>query len=311
MQNVLHQLWTLLVFAAPLLNGSKLAHDGICHPAFAFDAADAGRGAACIDLRYGFLTGKDLVQVAHRAYVGIAGVGAPNTRRISDHGLDLLSHDRLGVRKQDGVSVALGHLASVGARELWGWRQKYLRLRQNLCACILRFIKLVEPARHLAREFDVCHLVLAYGNVIRLIYQNVCRLQQRIAEEPIGRKVFAAYVFLLLLIGRDAFQPAEWRNHGEEQMQLGMLFYVALHKDDALLGVKSGGKKIERHIQRVLLHLRWISVIGREGVPVGDEEVATVFVLEAHPVPERSHVVAQMQLSGWTHAAEHALIQSR
>jgi hypothetical protein len=102
---------------AAFLDGREGGDDGVGGPAFAFDAADAGGCAAFVDFGEGFLGGEDLVQVADGAFVGVAGIGAADARRVSDHGLELGANFRLGVAEQDGVAVALGHLAAVGAGE--------------------------------------------------------------------------------------------------------------------------------------------------------------------------------------------------
>ena len=60
-------------------------------------------------------------------------------------------------------------------------------------------------------------------------------------------------------------------------------------------------------IHRILPQVGGVGVIGGEGMPVGDEKVAVVVVLQAYPVVEGAHVVAEMQFAGGPHAAQHAL----
>ena len=72
------------------------------------------------------------------------------------------------------------------------------------------------------------------------------------------------------------------------------------------LRVEAGGQKIQRHFQRVGRNARGVGVVGGQRVQVGDEEVALVLVLQLDPVGQRAHVVAQVQLAGGAHAAEHA-----
>ena len=91
-------------------------------------------------------------------------------------------------------------------------------------------------------------------------------------------------------------------------MQLGVLHDVALDEEHALLRIEAGGEKIHRHFERVLFHRGGVGVVGGERVVVGDEEVALVLVLHADPVMQRAHVVAEVQLAGRAHAAEHALL---
>jgi hypothetical protein len=58
--------------------------------------------------------------------------------------------------------------------------------------------------------------------------------------------------------------------------QLGVLFHVALQKEHAALGVEAGGEVVEHDLDGVGHDLRGVGVVGGEGVPVGDEEVALV-----------------------------------
>ena len=57
---------------------------------------------------------------------------ATDAGRISDHGHELLADFRLRVGEHDGVAVALGHLAAIGARQLRAGGQQDLRLGKNL-----------------------------------------------------------------------------------------------------------------------------------------------------------------------------------
>src|SRR5262249_47444513 len=94
-------------------------------------------------------------------------------------------------------------------------------------------------------------------------------------------------------------------------MQLRMLRHVRLDEHGAALGIKPGGKPVEKHFNRVLLYLGCIGVIRSEGMPVGDEEEALVLVLHAYPVIERADIIAEVQFAGGAHAAEDAFSCSR
>ncbi len=61
------------------------------------------------------------MQIEDGADLGVAGVGALDARGVRDHGLQLGADFGLGVAEQDGVAVALGHLAAVGAGQLRDW----------------------------------------------------------------------------------------------------------------------------------------------------------------------------------------------
>src|SRR5262245_28295707 len=89
-------------------------------------------------------------------------------------------------------------------------------------------------------------------------------------------------------------------------MKFRMLRHMRLDEHGAALGIKPGGKPVEEYLDRILLYLGRIGIIGPECVPVSDEEKALVLVLHAHPVLQRTNIVAQVQLACGTHAAENA-----
>ena len=225
------------------------------------------------------------MQVAHGAFVGVAAVGAADACGVGDHGLELLADQRFGVGHQDGVAVALGHFAAVGAWQLGRGGEQHLRRGKNVSKkrphrpVVYLWIVLVEPPRHLAGQLYVRLLVLANRNILRLIEKNVGGHQERIAEESVGCQVFAGEVLLLFLVAGHTFQPAEGRNHPQQQRQLVMLLHPALHKDGASLRVESGSQEVQHHLKRVGRDLRCIGVVGCQRVQVGDEEVALVLVL--------------------------------
>ena len=88
-----------------------------------------------------------------------------------------------------------------------------------------------------------------------------------------------------------------------------MLLHLALHKDGRSRRIEAGGQKVQRHFERVGRDGRGVGVVGGECVQVGDEKVAVVLVvliLQLDPVGKGAHVVAEMELAGGAHAAEHA-----
>ena len=63
---------------------------------------------------------------------------------------------------------------------------------------------------------------------------------------------------------------------------------------------------IEHHLDRILFNPGGVGVVAGQSVPVGDEKVRVVTVLQLNPIGERAHVIAEVQFSGGTHAAQHA-----
>src|SRR5580698_8801585 len=141
---------------AAFLNRREYLHQRVGGPAFALNAADAGAAAALVDPGQRLRRGEDLVQVAYRALVRIAGISAADARRVSDHGLEFLADLGLGIGEQNGVAVALRHLAAIGTGELGRGREQHFGLGQNFV--VAEFVELVETPRHFPRELDVRHL---------------------------------------------------------------------------------------------------------------------------------------------------------
>ncbi len=136
--------------------------------------------------------------------------------------------------------------------------------------------------------------------------QNVGGHQHRVAEESVGRQVLVGEVLLHLLVAGHALQPAQRRAHAQKQRQLGVLQHAALQKQHALCRVEPGRQVVQHHLDRIGRDLAGVGVVRGQRVPVGDEEVAIVLVLQLDPVGQRAHVVAQVQFSRGAHAAEHA-----
>ena len=83
--------------------------------------------------------------------------------------------------------------------------------------------------------------------------------------------------------------------------------------DDCTKNVHLSGSRPEASQSVAISMVFWatnrIGVVGGEGVPIGDEVEAFVLriVLQANPILQCAEVVADVQASGGTHAAEDAL----
>ena len=62
------------------------------------------------------------------------------------------------------------------------------------------------------------HLILANGNHIRFVNQNVGGLEHGIAQKPVGSQIFILDILSLLFVGGNPLQPAQRRDHGKQQM---------------------------------------------------------------------------------------------
>src|SRR5438477_8901867 len=90
-------------------------------------------------------------------------------------------------------------------------------------------------------------------------------------------------------------------------MELRVLLHFRLQEDRALVGIESGREPVGDRFERGLADLRRIGVVARQRVPVGDEIVRVVFVLQLDPVLDRAEVIAEMNAAGWAEAAEDGL----
>jgi len=164
----------------------------------------------------------------------------------------------------------------------------------------------VKASRDFSRQFDVRNLVLADRNKVCPVNQDVRRLQQRIPQEAVRAEVLIFDVLALLFVGRDALEPPERRDHAEQQVQFGMLRNMRLDEQSRLLRIQPGRQEIRGDFDTALFHARGVGVIRCERVPVGDEKKAVILLLQAHPVLQGADVMSEVELAGWSHAAQNA-----
>ncbi len=87
-------------------------------------------------------------------------------------------------------------------------------------------IQMVEAPRDVAGEFDMWQLVGTNRHQAGTIDQDVRRLQQWIAEEAVGIQILVLQILLQLLVGRHPLKPAQWADHRQQQVQLGVLRHL-------------------------------------------------------------------------------------
>jgi hypothetical protein len=80
---------------------------------------------------------------------------------------------------------------------------------------------------------------------------------------------------------------------------------MALNEDGGFFRIESGGQVVQGDVEGFELEAARIGVVRGQRVPVGDEEVALVLVLQLDPVGQGAHVVAQVELAGGTHSAQN------
>ncbi|MPN12607.1 hypothetical protein SDC9_159925 [bioreactor metagenome] len=86
-----------------------------------------------------------------------------------------------------------------------------------------------------------------------------------------------------------------------------MLLNVRLDEDRGLLGIDANREPVEQYLVAILLHLARVRVIRHHRVPVDDAPEAIIFILQLHPVNERSRHVAVMETPRGPHTAENPL----
>ena len=150
------------------------------------------------------------------------------------------------------------------------------------------------------------HLVLAHRHLVGPINQDVGAHQQRIAEKSIGGQILVRQLFLLILVGRYPFQPAQWRHHRHQQMQFGMFGHARLDEQRRLRRIDPGSEPVDNHVPGILGDTLRLIVGGRQRMPVGDKEQARVFVLQLDPVGQHAMVVTKVKAASRPHPRENS-----
>jgi hypothetical protein len=157
-----------------------------------------------------------------------------------EHGLGLLDGLLVAVLLEAGAFfVEAGLLA---AQLLDSFARLVLETR-------LAAVHVVEAAGQFAGELDVRNLVLAHRHLVGAVDQDIGAHQQRIAEEAVGGQILVGQLFLLVLVGRHALQPAERRHHRHQQVQLGVLGHLGLDEQRRLVGIDTGRQPVD-HVHR-------------------------------------------------------------
>ena len=247
--------------------------------------------------------GVDLHEVGHAGLVGrvkahavLAGVG------VGDGALEL-AHDVLRLLQQVhaavGILVGLAHLAG---RILQAHDARAHAGDVRLGHLEGLAVDVVEAYGHVARQLDVLLLVVADGDEVGLVEQDVGRHARGVSEQ--------AAVYVVGVLGALVLElrhAAELAEHGvavEHPAELRVAGVVALHKERDLVGVEAAGD-----VLRKLLHSAAAQVGGHlahgYGVHVHDAVIGVVVVDHVHPVPDGAHVGAERQITGGLDAGEH------
>src|SRR5829696_3037460 len=166
-------------------------------------------------------------------------------------------------------------------------------------------VEVVEPPRERPHELEVLPLVFAYGHEVRVIKEHVSGLQHGVVEETCARRFDPTFPRLVLKLCHARELPKA-RHTVEQPAKLRMPADLALAEDHTPLGVEARGEVYSRYLPDLLP--QYLRVLGHgDRVQVHDAEVVLVFVLHRHPVLERPHIVAHMQVAARLYPAEYSL----
>ena len=154
---------------------------------------------------------------------------------------------------------------------------------------------MIEAPGHLAAHLDVRELVLADGDERRTEREDVGALPDRVEGKPEAVLVAQPLHVELVLQRGVAHDPVEGQQHRQVPRELRDRRHLALHDDRGALGIDARGEPVLEDLERVARDLGGLIGARREGVQVGDEEVALVRVLQPHAVLERSDPVADVE----------------
>ena len=136
------------------------------------------------------------------------------------------------------------------------------------------------------------------------VHHDVGSLQERIAEKTVGSEVALLQILDLFFVGGYALEPGKRRDHGEQQLQLGVLQHARLNEQGGFRGIEADGKPVDGDLQGVFGDRGRVFVMRRESMPIGDEEEALEFFLKLEPILESAKKMAQMETPGGPHAAQ-------
>ncbi len=84
-------------------------------------------------------------------------------------------------------------------------------------------VQIVKAPCDLAGQLHMGDLVFTDRHQACLVNEDVGALQYGIAEKAVGIQVFFPQLLLHILVRRYPLQPAQWRKHGQQQVQFGVL----------------------------------------------------------------------------------------
>src|SRR5690606_4999585 len=275
------------------LERPQVFDDRFCELAFELAVAFARKLFHTLGLR---LLGDELVYrqkvVDRRPRLVESDLGAA----VGDRAFDLFG-DRVCIIKQEDRSG----LILVRFRHLLGRVLKRFYARTGLGNVRLWDLKglteiTIEPLSQVPRQFQMLLLILADGNEICLIEQNVCRHQYGINAKP-HTGTFPTTLLRLIFELRHSLKFAHSRYAGKYPREFSVLVDVGLDEDRRFFGVNTCRKvyasEIERRLTQGCRILR-----ERDRMKVDNAVVRLVIILQSDPILQSSEVIPQMKPPG-------------
>ena len=162
--DVAHQARIVEVYLRALAHRLLFLEDGLDYRLFALQTADAGAAASLLHPVLDSIIRINFVEFPHRAFFRIAGIGAPDARRVRRHGANFFRYAVRVLPQGDGVIVGLRHFLSVQARHAGRLRQQGTGFGQD---------HLSAPFQETEQAFTIPH-----GQVGRFLEQRFGRRQR-------------------------------------------------------------------------------------------------------------------------------------
>ena len=245
----------------------------------------------------------DAHQVGNTGLVGriiadaVLGVG------VGDGTLKL-TLDVLGTLHQENTALrhGLGHLA-VGSIQAHDTGTSFGDVGFGNLEHIT--VDTVEALSNVTGQLAVLLLVMAHGNQVRLVQQDICCHQSRIGKQ-------AAVDILSMLAGfvLKLSHTGQFAKHGiavQDPAQLCVLVDMRLDEQGVLLRIQAAGDVLCQLLQSAAAQISRCLTNG-DGMQVSHEVEALIQVASGAPVLDGAQIVAQVQITGGLDAGEHSLL---
>ena len=82
-----------------------------------------------------------------------------------------------------------------------------------------------------------------------------------------------------------------------------MFLNARLAKQHRLRGIETDAEPVCNHFERALINALRRRVVGRQRMPIGDEEVTPILLLETKPIRQRAMQMTEMKPPRGSHSA--------